>query len=291
MSFTGLKTLPLIAGTVAAASPWQGLFARSGLRVYPFQLGAMVRTTSTGTTVSLYGLGQVAASDYVMFCDATAYGGANMFVPNISKIKLVSAVSSSDDQITLSTAVSITAGDYMMVLGVDTAPTTPALDGSTVSLYTDNAGINAAAASSKYMSTTTGGAFIGWVGAGTKAVDVLVTNSSGTPQIVQPFVAMLPTTEVNQIRTMTAGGATPAVGGFKVLKLGQSGAVSVTNFTGATAGDTLTVIATDGNSTLVHNASVMRLAGAANKVLATNDVIQLLNDGSIWRQIAAQVVA
>src|SRR3990172_1242741 len=101
MSFTGLKTLPLLAGTIANAGPWQALFARAGYYVYPFQLGAKVRTTSTGTSIELHGLGQVAVNDYVIFCDATAYGAASMFIPNLAKIRRIATVSTSDDIVTV----------------------------------------------------------------------------------------------------------------------------------------------------------------------------------------------
>jgi hypothetical protein len=288
MAYTGLRTLPLLAGTIASSSPYQALFARSGYRVYPFQLGSKVRTTSTGTAVELHGQGQLIANDYVIFCDAMDYGSAKMFIPNLNKIRRVTAISSSDDAVTLDSAVSLTAGDYMLVIGADGAATpesAPNYDGSTISLYSDNSGVTAV--SPKYLQTTTGGAFIGWVASGTYAVDLLVTNSSGIPQVVQPFVATIPNEEVNQIRTFTAAGATPAVGGFRVIKLGQSGTVSVTNFTGATTGQRILVIATDSNSTLVHNASVMILSGSANKALTTNDVVELVYDGSKWYQATA----
>jgi hypothetical protein len=284
MSYTGVKTFPLLAGTVASAAPWQALVARSGYRVYPFQLGAKVRGTSTGTAVTLYGQGAVALNDYVIFCDATAYGAASMFIPNLNKIRRVSAVSSSDDAITIDAAVSITAGDYMLVIGADTATTpetAPNYDGSLISLYSDNAGQTAV--SPKYLLTTTGGSYIGWTGAGTKAVDLLITNSSGVPQIVDPFVAVIPNEEVNQIRTYTAAGATPSVAGFKTVKVGQSGGVTITNLTGGTIGQQVTLFFTDANTTIASGTNFALNSGVTS---ASGMLLTLLYDGTKWYEVS-----
>lgn len=284
MAFTGIKTLPLLAGTIASASPWAGLFARSGFRVYPFQLGAKVRSTSTGTAVTLNGQGAAAVNNYVIFCTSTNYGGANMFIPDLTKIRRITAVSSADDAVTIDSAVNITAGDYMLLIGNDTSgtpETSPSYDGSTISLYSDNTGVTAV--SPKYLSTTTGGAFIGWVASGTYAVDLLITNSSGVPQAVQPFVATIPNELVNGIQTYTAAGATPSVAGFRVIKVGQSGGVTITNLTGGSTGQIVTLIFTDSNSTIADSGN-FKLTGAFSST--ADDTLTLVFDGTSWYEIS-----
>lgn len=286
MALTGIKTLPLLAGTVASASPWQALFARSGFRVYPFQLGAKVRTTSPGTAVQLFGLGQIVANDYIIFCDATAYGSANMFVPNLNKIRRATVISSSDDAITIDSAVSITAGDYMLVIGADTSGTpeaSPNFNGSTVKLFTDNVGNTELTGINRFLQTTTGGAFIGWVDAGTRAADLLITNSSGQTQIVQPFVSMLPTLDVNQTLTITTTTASQVIGGFKTVKLSPTGAAAYTNFTGATTGDVITFICTNGSTTIADSGN-FRLNGAFTS--AADKTLQLIYDGTLFYEVS-----
>lgn len=286
MSLTGKKTHPLLSGTLASTGPWAGLFARAGFRIYPFQLGGMVRTTSTGTTVSTFGLGQFEANDYIIFCDSTAYGSSNLFIPNLNKIRRISSISTSDDQITIDSAVSITAGDYILCIGADTSLTpesSPNYDGSDIVLYTDNVGITASAFD--YVQTSTSGTFLGWTGPGTKAVDLLVTNSSGVPQIVIPFHPVIPNEEVNQILTLATAGATPNVGGFKVLKITQSGATAITNLTNGTIGQEVTLLFTDANSTIADSAP-FKLNGAFAS--AADSTLKLVYDGTSWWEISRQ---
>jgi hypothetical protein len=86
MTLTGIKTLPLLDKSLVETGPWSALFARSGYRVYPYQLGAIARALSTGTNVLTAGLGDFVQNGYLMVCAATAYGDVNLYIPNTSKI-------------------------------------------------------------------------------------------------------------------------------------------------------------------------------------------------------------
>lgn len=189
MTLTRVKTRPVLRGTLAQASQWQSLFARQGFRVYPYQMGCMARASSTGTAVSTDGTGEFVANDYLMVCSPVEFGDGNLFAPDTSKVAKVTGVSTSDDALTLDAALVITDGDWLLNLGPDTGTTSPVYDGSRCVLYTDPAGVTANA--NKYVLTSQGGEFLGWIedssGFPTFAVvDLLVTNPSGVPQILIP---------------------------------------------------------------------------------------------------------
>ena len=189
MTLTGVKSRPLLRGTLAQMTQWQALLARANLRIYPYQLGCMVRANSSGTTVSTYGEGEFAANNYLMACAATAYGQGTLFIPDLARISRVSAVSGADDELTISPALSLVAGEYLLNLGNDGAATpliTPNYDGSTISLYDDNAGVSAHA--TDYLLTASNGEFRGWTGSGTELVDLLVTDTSNGLIIAIPMV-------------------------------------------------------------------------------------------------------
>lgn len=190
MTLTGVKSRPLLRGTLAHMTQWQALLARANLRIYPFQLGCMVRSNvSADVTVPTYGLGEIAANNYLMACAATAYGNGTLFVPDLARIRRVSSVSAVDDELTLGSSVSLTAGEYLLNLGNDGAASplvSPNYDGSTISLYDDNAGVSAHA--TDYLLTASNGEFRGWTGSGTELVDLLVTDTSNVPIIVIPMI-------------------------------------------------------------------------------------------------------
>lgn len=126
MSLTGIKTLPLLRGVVEQSVPWGGTINRTGWRVYPYQLGCKVRVDSTGTTIYTYGLGDFAAGDYILVCQQVYYGNSYYYIPRMSLIGQVSSVSTSDDLLSTTTALTVTQGDYLFNLGADAA-TTPLL--------------------------------------------------------------------------------------------------------------------------------------------------------------------
>lgn len=193
MSLTGIKTLPILAGTLGTVGPWASLFARPDHRIYPYDLGAGIRADSSGTTLSLYGKGSFAVNDYVVVCSRVDYGGAPYFVPDLTRLRRVATVSAVDDVITVGTAVSVVTGEYLMNLQTDTSGsplTAPFFDGSGITLYDDQVGVNANP--DKYLVTSQGGAYRGWVESGTLSVDLLVSDSSGNPVLVVPLVPVGP---------------------------------------------------------------------------------------------------
>ena len=191
MTLTGIKTLPLLDKSLVETGPWSSLFARSGYRVYPFKMGALVRSVPVGTTVLTAGMGEFATNDYLMVCTATAFGDANLYIPNVAKVAKVTSnpsAETSEDQLVIAPALTIAAGDFLLNLGPDSGALTPNYDGSTLTLYTDNAGT--AANSNKYLLTGTNGEFRGWLPSGTLVCDLLATNASGVPLIVIPFITL-----------------------------------------------------------------------------------------------------
>lgn len=186
-------TLPLIHGVLVAPSEWKTLIARAGWRIYPYSLGAMVRSAaSASTSIDTEGLGEIAVNDYVMVCTSTAYGNSTLFIPDTAKIAKVTAVSGSDStaQITVDTALTVSKGDWLFNLETDTGGSSPNYDGSDVTIYDDPVGTNTH--STKYVLTGSGGTYRAWLTSGLAAVDLLVTDGSGAPQIALPLVATGP---------------------------------------------------------------------------------------------------
>ncbi len=193
MSLTGIKTLPVLSGTLATVGPWASFFARPDHRIYPFDLGAGIRADSSGTTVSLYGKGSLAVNDYVVVCITVDYGGAPEYIPDLTRVRRVTAVSTVDDEVTLSAAVTVATGEYLFNLGTDTSIfplTAPSYDGSAIGLYDDAAGVNLN--SDKFLVTSQGGAYRGWVESGVLIVDLLITDGSGEPVIAIPLTPVGP---------------------------------------------------------------------------------------------------
>lgn len=190
MSLSGLKTLPKLQNTIASLSAWQSLLGRAGLRVYPYQLGCMIRTAGAANPFDTSGMGEFATNNYVIPCTATAYGSSNLFIPDLTKITRISSVGSVDDEVNLAPLYSLAQGDYLLNIGNDTSSTpltAPNYDGSTVTMYDDPTGQIAHA--TKYFLTGSMGQFLGWLKAGTLACDLLISDSSGNPIVVIPMVS------------------------------------------------------------------------------------------------------
>ena len=195
MSLTGVKTLPLLRGTLASLGPWQALLGRSGLRVYPYQLGCAVRAGSSGTTIDTSGMGEFAANNYLIDCTATAYGNTNLYVPNTNKISRVSSIGVADDELVISPAITVAQYDYLLNIGNDGAVAplvTPNYDGTTLSLFDDPTGQSAH--STKYVLTGINGQFEIWLGSGTLACDLLITDT--TPSVIAVIPMVMPGREI-----------------------------------------------------------------------------------------------
>ena len=190
MAQSGIITLPLLRGPLVSTGPWQALLAQPNKRIYPFPTGSIVSTATTGTTISMHGLGEpFVANDYIIVCSSTSYGNATMYIPDFNKIRKIASVSGGEDQITVDAAVSVSVDDYILNIGADgaTAPKSdPDLD-SIVTLYDDLAGDTTNA--NGYLLTGTGGLFRGWLPTSTTLVDILVTDNSKNPEVVLPFFA------------------------------------------------------------------------------------------------------
>jgi hypothetical protein len=84
-------------------------------------------------------------------------------------------------------------------------------------------------------------------------------------------------------------GATPSVSNgatngqtFKTANTG--GATTVTNFTNGKDGQRITIVAGDANTTLQQGTNI-KLKGGANRTLALDETIELVLDGSAWREV------
>ena len=193
MSQSGIITRPLLRGPLIAPGPWQTLLAQSNKRVYPFPSGAVADTATTGTTIQMGGLGEpFAVNDYVIVCTKTDYGNSSLFIPSFTKIRRVTAVSGTEDDITVDEAVVVSVGDYILNIGADGAAapkSDPDLDGI-VTVYDDPYGVTTN--SNGYLLTGSGGHFRGWLPTSTPLVDLLITDDSKNPVVVIPFWATGP---------------------------------------------------------------------------------------------------
>jgi hypothetical protein len=85
--------------------------------------------------------------------------------------------------------------------------------------------------------------------------------------------------------SLTQNSTTPSVSGFNFVLTNSSVGTNITNFTSGAAGQILYVRANDANTTLVNGAT-MALKGGVNAVLALNNLVTLILEGTVWREIA-----
>jgi hypothetical protein len=85
----------------------------------------------------------------------------------------------------------------------------------------------------------------------------------------------------NGSETFTDLDTTPDVRGGNVWNVSNSGATTITNFDNEVSGQQLTLVFSNSNTTIQHNASI-RLAGGANFVGTANDVLVLINIGGVF---------
>jgi hypothetical protein len=81
--------------------------------------------------------------------------------------------------------------------------------------------------------------------------------------------------------TFSDGDTTPSVSGSRLFKTNNTGATSITTFDDGVAGEEITVVFGDVNTTLVDGATLV-MAGSANKTFAATDVWTGIFDGSVW---------
>lgn len=194
MAQSNRRSLPILQGTLETAGPWGAKAVQQNMRVYPYHRGAYSNGGSTSTTAPTHGTGEFRVNDYVMACARTAYGNGFLYIPQTSSISRVSAISSSDDELTLTAALSLMDGDYLLNLGSDgaTAPTSsPNYDGSRIDLFEDPVGNSTLG--SDYLLTGSQGQYNGFLSPHARVVDLLIASISGVPSVVIPGVpATLP---------------------------------------------------------------------------------------------------
>lgn len=78
---------------------------------------------------------------------------------------------------------------------------------------------------------------------------------------------------------------TPSVGVGQLFVFANAGATSVTNFDDGGDGQEI-LIRGDGNTTLIHNASLLKLKGAVNVAPGVDGVLRLRRIGGVWIEIA-----
>ena len=88
---------------------------------------------------------------------------------------------------------------------------------------------------------------------------------------------------INRAGSYTGGATTVAVGGVSYLEIANSGATSITAFTGASAGQVLFLKFNDGNTTITRNNAY--LAGSTNFTSTTNATLTLIYDGAAWFEV------
>lgn len=90
-------------------------------------------------------------------------------------------------------------------------------------------------------------------------------------------------------KTFTDNATTPSVAKRNILFTANTGATTITNFTGGMNGQEITILFTD-NVTTVQNNSNILLSGATNFVATPNDVLRLLYfPGTGWREVGRSV--
>lgn len=88
------------------------------------------------------------------------------------------------------------------------------------------------------------------------------------------------------VNTFSNGATAPSVSGSRIWKTNNSGATSITAFSEGTAGQEILVWAGDANTTIVHNATSLKMLGGANVTMGASDTRRFATiDGSNWREV------
>lgn len=91
--------------------------------------------------------------------------------------------------------------------------------------------------------------------------------------------------------TFGNGDTTPTVAGSRLFKTNNGGATTITALDDAVAGQEVTIIATDANTTLQHaGGGSLRLQGSINYTMGVDDTIRLVNDGTNWYENGRTVI-
>ena len=115
-----------------------------------------------------------------------------------------------------------------------------------------------------------------------RGVPLYINNASKLP------IYQLVGDDTSGIASFTDNATTPSVAGKKICQTANTGATSITNFTGGLRGQEITVLFTDNVTTLV-NGTTIKLVGAANFVATPNDTITLILNGTVWYEKSRSV--
>lgn len=89
------------------------------------------------------------------------------------------------------------------------------------------------------------------------------------------------------IVTFSNGDTTPTVAGSNSFLASNTSATSITNFDDGVQGQLIRVKATNGNTTLVHDATKIKMRGGANFTMLANTVLAFERDASnIWWEVS-----
>lgn len=114
--------------------------------------------------------------------------------------------------------------------------------------------------------------------------------SSGSSRFIMPrgrahFVQRVGNSSLDtEIVTFADGDTTPSVAyGSGFFNTANTGATSITDFDGGSAGGEEITVKIDANTTIVHNSSLIRLKGSVNIVgTSANEIVTLRNFAGIW---------
>lgn len=188
-STLGIKTLPMLRGSVEWPVGDGSRIGLSSWRVNPMKLGCLVRADSTDEIALTSGVGQFGTGDYVMACTEVAYGQSGYYVPDMTRIARIVAVDDANYEITLDRSLTLATGDFLMNLATDGSISpfvSPNFDGAGFSIYTDNTG--QIEISSTFVLTSLHGHYRMWLESGLQVVDLLLLDSNGNARLVEPFV-------------------------------------------------------------------------------------------------------
>lgn len=139
--------------------------------------------------------------------------------------------------------------------------------GVKVARYDFNDGVTSASAKNKYDNN------YGDVSVGTAQFNMQTNNGSG--------MAFAP----GAAKILTVNSATPDVTGYERFSTNNSSGTTITDFTGGTQGQLISVFVGDSNTTIQHNGATISLPGNINKVLISGQTYMFVKSSGLWRII------
>lgn len=86
-------------------------------------------------------------------------------------------------------------------------------------------------------------------------------------------------------KTLTANSATPSVTAYENFITANSGATTITDFTGGVNGQRLTILCNDANTTVQHNGTTITLPGGVSRKLRSGHYYTFTRSG-LWRLVS-----